>query len=239
MKTDRSAIAVGAFFVGQETEVRLSSDTLGRGTLLNFEDDLGLDDDEDAVRVVGHYRFKPRHRFTFSHFQTSRDGTAVASRDIQFEDTLFSAGTAIKTELDFNVTNLIYTYSFFQTPKVDLGVSTSVTFYEFDSTLFAPSIQTKEEGDGTAPFPAVGMRVGWAFKPKWMLRASFDWFEIDESDVEGEVIDILVGAEHQTWKKVGLGLAYNEVDIEAEQKDDQDDLDWEYDGFFGYARFNF
>ena len=107
------------------------------------------------------------------------------------------------------------------------------------SPLVAPQTQTKEEGDGTAPFPAVGMRVAWAFKPKWILRASFDWFEIDESDVEGDVLDILVAVEHQTFEKVGLGLGYNEVDIEAEQIEDQDELDWEYDGFFGYARFNF
>jgi len=239
MKTDRASIAVGAFFVGTDTEVRLSSDTLGTGTLLSFEDDLGLDDDEDVVRLGGHYRFKPRHRFTFSHFETSREATAIALRDIQFEDTLFSAGTTIKTELDFNVTSLIYTYSFFQNSKLDLGVSTSVTIYEFDSTLIAPATRTKEEGDGTAPFPTFGMRVGWAFKPKWMFRASFDYFEIDDSDVEGEVIDILIGVEHQTWKKVGLGLAYNDVSIDAENKDEGDEFDWQYDGFFGYARFNF
>ena len=72
-----------------------------------------------------------------------------------------------------------------------------------------------------------------------MFRASFDYFEINESDVEGQVIDILIGIEHQTWKKIGLGLAYNDVDIEGEQKEDNDEVNWQHDGFFGYARFNF
>ncbi len=49
----------------------------------------------------------------------------------------------------------------------------------------------------------------------------------------------MIVLEHHAWKKVRLGLAYNDVHIDAEQKEDQDELDWDYDGFFGYARFNF
>ncbi len=84
-----------------------------------------------------------------------------------------------------------------------------------------------------------GLRLRWAFNPKLRLGASFDYFEIEEGDVEGQVIDILVGVEHQTWDKVALGLGYNDVSIEAEDKEDRDELDWDYDGFVGYARLNF
>jgi len=239
MKADRGSIAVGAFFVDESTEIRVSSDILGTGTKISFEDDLGLDEDEEVVRLAGYYRFKPRHRIEFSYFKISRDGRATVLRDIQIDDTIFPAGSKIRTELDFAVFKTTYVYSFYQTPKLELGVSTSLTIYEFDSNLVAPATRTQEDGDGTAPFPTFGLRVKWPFKPKWMFGASYDYFEIDESDVEGQVIDILIGVEYQAWEKVGLGLGYNDVDIEGEQKEDQDELDWEYDGFFGYARFNF
>jgi len=49
----------------------------------------------------------------------------------------------------------------------------------------------------------------------------------------------LIVLEHQAWKKVRLGLGYNGVHIEAENKEDKDELDWKYDGFFGYARYTF
>jgi hypothetical protein len=75
--------------------------------------------------------------------------------------------------------------------------------------------------------------------PKWGFGASFDYFEIDESDVEGQVIDILIGVEHQTWKNAGLGFGYNDVSIDAEDKEDKDELDWDYDGFFAYVRFSY
>ncbi|MFQ6024417.1 MAG: hypothetical protein ACE5NW_17010 [Acidiferrobacterales bacterium] len=239
MKTDRASIGVGVFFVEESTQIKLSSDTLGEGTKIDFEDDLGLDEDEEVARLIGHYRFKPRHRIEFSYFNISRDGTATLLRDIQIEDTIFPAGSRVRSELDFTVFNASYAYSFYQTPKLELGVTTALTIYDFDSNIVAPLTRTQEDGDGTAPFPTFGLRVKWPFKPKWLLAASFDYFEIDESDVEGEVIDILVGVEYQAWKKVALGLGYNDVTIEAEDKEDLDELDWDYDGFFGYARFSF
>ncbi len=49
MKTDRISIGAGVFFVEESTEVRLSSDALGTGTLINFQDDLGLDEDEEVL----------------------------------------------------------------------------------------------------------------------------------------------------------------------------------------------
>ncbi len=125
MKTDRGSIGIGAFFVEEDTEVRLSSDTLGTGTKFSFQDDLGLDEDDEAVRLAGYYRFKPRHRIEFSYFKISRDGRATVLRDIIFDD------------------------------------------------------------------------------------------------------------------EVALGIGYNDVSLEAEDKKDQDELDWDYDGVFGYARLRF
>jgi hypothetical protein len=239
MKYNRRSIGVGVFYVEEDTEIRLSSDTLGTGTRFSFQDDLGLDEDDEAVRLVGHYRFKPRHRINFGYFKLSGDATATVLRDIIFDEEVFATGTAVKTELSFAVIKILYTYSFFQNTKIDLGVSTGVQIYEFDSTLEARSVGIKEEGDGTAPFPVFGLRFGWNFKPKLSLGASLDYFEIDEGDTEGQVIDILVGLEHQTWTNVGLGIGYNDVSVDAEKKEDRDELDWDYNGFFSYARFRF
>ncbi len=76
---------------------------------------------------------------------------------------------------------------------------------------------------------------------RYLSWASLDYFEIDEGDVEGQVIDILVGLEHehQTWNTAALGIGYNDVSLEAENKEDRDELDWDYDGLFGYARLRF
>ena len=78
----------------------------GEGTKISFEDDLGLDEDEEVVRVHGYYRFKPRHRIEFSYFELSRDGTATALRDLQIEDTIFPVGSRIRGDAQIEVENL-------------------------------------------------------------------------------------------------------------------------------------
>ncbi len=97
MKKDRASIGAGAFFVEEDTEIRRSSDTRGTGTRFSFQDDLGLDEDDEAVRLVGHYRFKPRHRINFGYFKLSSNATATILRDIIFDDEVFTTGTAVNT----------------------------------------------------------------------------------------------------------------------------------------------
>ena len=77
MKTDRLSIGVGIFFVEEDTEVTLSPSG-GLGTPVDFQDDLGFDEDEEVVRIIGHYRFKPRHRINFGYWDLSRDTTTNA-----------------------------------------------------------------------------------------------------------------------------------------------------------------
>lgn len=237
MKTDRFSFGVGIFFVEEDTEITLSGD-LGLGTNIDFQDDLGFDEDEEVLRFVGHYRFKPRHRINFGYWDLSRDTRTTLTKGIIFDDSFFPAGTKVKSDLRFTVINILYTYSFYQTPKLDLGASTGVNIYEFDSKIEAPAIATEESGDGTAPFPVFGIRAIWEFKPKWRLAASWDYFEIESGDTEGQVIDVLIGVEHQTWKNAGLGFGYNDVSIDAEDQEEGDELDWDYNGFFAYVRFS-
>ena len=47
MKTDRGSIAVGAFFVDESTEIRVSSSTPGAGAHISFQDDRGLGDRDE------------------------------------------------------------------------------------------------------------------------------------------------------------------------------------------------
>jgi len=47
MNTDRGSIAVGAFFVDESTEIRVSSSTPGTGAHISFQDDRGLGDRDE------------------------------------------------------------------------------------------------------------------------------------------------------------------------------------------------
>ncbi len=79
---DRFSLSLGAFFTNRDTDTRLDSETLGKGTEIDFENDLGLDSSDSVVRIDGHYRFSQKHRVNFSVFDLSRDSSATIQRDI-------------------------------------------------------------------------------------------------------------------------------------------------------------
>jgi hypothetical protein len=80
---DRFSISVGAFVTNRSTDTQIDSDVLGKGTVINFEDDLGLDSSDTVFRIDGHYQFGQKHRVNFSVFDLSRDSSATILRDIQ------------------------------------------------------------------------------------------------------------------------------------------------------------
>ena len=59
---DAFTLEVGAYAPEVKTNARLDSATLGRGTSISFEDDLGLDDRKIQAAVLGRLRLGDRWR---------------------------------------------------------------------------------------------------------------------------------------------------------------------------------
>lgn len=238
MANDRNSVNIGGFAADFQTELRLSSRTLGIGTKIDLEDDLGMDSDRLLARIDGYYRFSRRHRIEYSLLDVSRSGSVRVKRDITAGDLFIPAGTPVKSEFKMAVLKGAYTYSFFQNRKVDLGVSAGITGLYFDADLAASLIGT-EDAETFAPYPIYGLRLAYAFSRKLFLRASIDYFEIEQGDIEARVLDGLIALEHKTWKNVGLGGGYNAVDLEGENIEDNDEGSLEYKGLLVYAKIYF
>jgi hypothetical protein len=110
--SERASISLGAFLTDRDTNGRLDSDTLGLGTVIDAEDDHGLDSSDIVLRLDAYYRFNPRHRIDFSVFDLSRDATATIDESIQFGDEIFDINSTISSEYDLTVYKAAYTYSF-------------------------------------------------------------------------------------------------------------------------------
>jgi hypothetical protein len=234
---DKFKFSIGTFITDYDSEFRLTSSTLGKGTSLSFEDDLGLEESNEVIRLDGHYRFSPRHRLEFSYLDLSRDGKTVTTRPLIIDDTLFRRGSTLNTKFDFQVLKLAYAYSFWQTEKFDLSASGGM--YTFDIDLQVKSADGKKEsGDGTAPFPMFGLHLDYRLGKEVYFSTSFEYFVINESDFEGELTDARIGIEYRAFQNIGFGLGYNAVTIYAEDTDGDDEFDYEYDGILVYISWN-
>ena len=236
--SERFAISLGAFITNRGTETRVDSNTLGRGTTIVLEDDLGLDSSQTVFRLDGHYRITERHRLDFSLFDLSRDATHRIVRDIQYGDEIFMADATVSSDFDLAIYKLAYSYPFRQTDQGFVGVDVGLHVADVRITLDEPSIGQFESSSLTAPLPVVGIRGEYYFGPRLALSGNVEWFGIKINDIEGRLLDIYAGLDYKITEKLALGVAYNFVtfDIDARRSKFDGSLDWDYDGFLLYFK---
>ena len=238
---DRFSVSLGAFITDRNTSTRLDSATLGTGTGIDLEEDLGLDSSDSVVRLDGHYRFNQKHRVNFSVFDLSRDSSAAVQRDIQYGDRVFLLDTVVNANFDLTIYKLAYTYSVMQRDNGYLGVTLGAYIADSKIGLAEQSLGQVEVREITAPLPVVGLRGEHRFSEKWSLRASGEVFALEYGDFKGSLYDLYVGLDYQLFDRMAIGAGFNSVrmDIGVTKENASGDLDWQYDGGLLFIKFEF
>jgi hypothetical protein len=234
---ERFAVNVGAFVTDRVTEIRLDATDGMAGTGLDFEDDLGLDDENTVVRLDGFYRYGRRSRVDFSYFDLGRRTTENVILDIRYGDEVFSAGDTIRTNFRLDILKVAYTYSLLRSSRLDLGVTTGLHTMDIDASLTDSDGDT-DKGTSYSPFPVLGLRIAYQITPKWFFKASSEWLGVESKDTEGRLVDTQIAIEHNTYRNVGFGAGFNrfDLDIESDDEDTRGIFELIYDGLQLYTK---
>ena len=238
---DRFSISLGAFITDRDTDTRLDSDVLGKGTEIDFEDDLGLDSSDTVFRLDGHYRFNQKHRLNFSVFDLSRHSSAAIQRDIQYGDEIFLIDTVVKADFDIRIYRLAYTYSIMQRDNGYLGVTFGAHTADSKIGLAEQDLGQSEISEITAPLPVLGLKGEYEFSDRLTLSATGEFFAVEFDNVDGSLIDLYLGIDYQVIEHVAVGLGFNSVriDVDATKNDFSGSLDWRYQGALLFFKFDF
>ena len=238
---DRVSISLGAFITDRDTDTQLDSDALGRGTVIDFEDDLGLQSSDSVFRLDGHYRFNQKHRVNFSVFDLSRHSSTAIQRDIQYGDEIFSIDTVVKADFDLRIYRLAYTYSIMQRDNGYLGVTFGAHTADSKIGLADQNLGQSEISEITAPLPVLGLKGEYEFSDRLTLSATGEFFAVEFDNVDGSLIDLYLGIDYQVIEHVAVGLGFNSVhmDVDATKSDFSGSLDWRYEGALLFFKFDF
>ena len=238
---DRFSISLGAFVTDRDTDTRLDSDVLGRGTVIDFEDDLGLDSSDSVFRIDGHYRFSQKHRVNFSVFDLSRDSSATLQRDIQFGDKVFSIDTVVNLNFDLKIYKLAYTYSFMQRDNGYLGVTLGTHIADSKIGLSEQNLGQVEVRSITAPLPVIGLRGEYEFTDRWTFGASGEFLAFKFDNVDGSLVDLYLGIDYRITDHAAIGLGFESVyfDVDATKSNFSGNLDWRYKGALLFFKVDF
>ena len=89
---DRWTLEVGAYAPNVKTTAHFDSTTLGVGTSVNFEQDLGLDDRKVNAQILGRVRLGERWRIEAEYFGLNRSATNTINRTINWGGNIYPIG---------------------------------------------------------------------------------------------------------------------------------------------------
>ena len=238
---DKFTLALGGSNAGLSTEIRLDSRSLGQGTTLNFEDDLGLDASKIIPAVSFGFRFGRKHVFDGNWSKADRNTTSQALSEIRFGDIVIPGGSQVALSYDQAQFSLGYSYYFLRKDRWALGGRVGFRYLSLTTILTVRQLDLEEEGDTAYPLPFLGLSFRYGITQKWRLISNLGWLSVSIGDVDGSQYIINASVEHLTWKHFGFGLGFNASDVNADIDDGGEftggvDISSFNIGIFGRAR---
>ncbi len=245
-------IDVGGFFQKFDTTLRLDSPSLGTGTEVSLEDDLGQSAKRTSFRADGYLRFGRHGSLQFSFLTWNRSGSLTLSKDIQFGDHIYHAGAAASSKMRVTDAELYYGYSFVNTGEAELGFLLGVSTFFNSASLEASGFITGaggttcgctvlEDRSLVAPIPAIGGFFRYTLLPGFFFygRAK-ELPQVTVSGYRGSMFDGRAGFDVFFGRNVGIGGAYSYTKIKfARVGADTLEVDYRYSGPLVYLSLAF
>jgi len=241
---DKFRLNVGGFLPAIDSELIINSKTLGQGTRIDLEEDLGFDEDVSIVRLDGYWRFAKRHRLYFGYYGFDRDAIKTLEDQIRIADKLFDVGVSLYTNWEIDFLQASYAYSFIQTQKWELSGSFGVYYLDTAITLRGEgSISNGQggwiiagqvsEGESVGlPIPLFGLAAEYHITPKWRAKVGGRYFTLSIDEWSGSLLEASVNLEYLFHKNFGIGTGYTyfNVDVERDRETRISELDYTYNG---------
>jgi hypothetical protein len=207
-------------FVDLTTEIRLDSEELGKGTTLNFEDDLDLDPSKIIPSLSFEWQIARKHKLGFRWQDISRDSSSQALTEIDW------GGEVIPIEADislgFDITQYFVDYAYYPWVKERwaAGFGLGIRFMTLQVTLAWREENVDEEGSsdvkGTGPLPYLYFEYRRLLSDNWRFVAGLGWLKVSIDDIDGSQYIGRLSIEYLMGKRWGIGAVVNLAQIDVD-----------------------
>ena len=210
----------GWYNISSNTVIRVDSNNGDRGTTINLENDLNVDDEESTFYGTFSWRMSGRHFLEVEHFRLARSGLQTLSTEIKFGEEVFETGAVVDTYFDTKVTRVSYAYLLHDSSKFGVALIAGLHLTDLATgitelnTEFA--VENIEFADVTAPLPVVGITGAWRINEKWFLFGRDQVFRMDIADYKGNLDHFSAKLEYSAFEHFGIGLGYDLFDLKLD-----------------------
>ena len=233
-------LQLSAFKADADTNVRLDSATFGRGTQLNFESDLGINDSKTLPEFSFLWRINPRHGIEGSYVTLNRSGARTLSRTIQFGDAVYAVNTTVSSQFDSDVFRIAYRYSPINENGNELSLLLGAHYTTFDTSITSTLGTLSESASLDVPLPTIGARGKVRLAENWHLTGFAQLLKLKVGDYDGSLVNLNAGIEWSFLRQAyaGLGYSYYRYDLVSEKNDARGEFDYRFSGpalYLGFA----
>jgi hypothetical protein len=202
------------------TELRLDANNgTTEGTLLNAEEDLGLDDVINQGRVEFDVRMGERSHMRVDYFKLSRFHQQALPRTIEFGDFTFPEDTMFRTTLDWRVFAMTYTYSFFRGERFEAGLGLGLHIIQAKASGGQPGTLNRESESEVGIFPTIAATAAFRITNRFSVTARGQSFSAAPEGFEGTMSEYHLDLQYRWRKNLAFGIGYTQMVTELEVTD--------------------
>jgi len=240
-------LTFGSYFTAVDTDVSAEEDLENRGTRIDFESNLDFAAREELFRLEGQFLIKPRHQINFGYYELSRSASDILTREIEWRGQVFPVDAEVSGFFNTDVVELSYTWWWIANDTWVLGLNGGLQKIGLDIGV---DLATANSGRGVGTdvavdelVPLIGMEARRRITDQMMFRGvvrHIRWSDLgDLSKVA--LTDLSVGFEHQTFERLGIGLAFKllSFDLDVEKRFISGEADYSISGVEFFFRYGF
>jgi len=218
---DRLRLEINLLWASPSTKLRVDESPTLPGTEINAEDDLGLDDSQLLPQVELTLLPGERHLIRLSRFAIDRSAAKHLEKNISFDDQDYLVGERVDSILNLTMFGLTYGYRFIRTQQAEISASFGIQIADVETNAVVRNRVVRESENGVAPLPLLGIEGRYDFSPRWSAEARVQYLTVNETDVDGSILDARLGV---TWRMnpyllFGLGYRTFQIDIDSADED--------------------
>lgn len=235
----------GGMFI-ESSSTKLTVDGGVPGTEIDFENDLGFDDNANLSRFKFEWNFAQNHSARFGYYGLNRRASKVIDTEIIFDDEVYPINSTVDARFKTTFYEASYTYWLMARPKSAFGITGGIVTMSNKAELkIEPTgggATTEISGKSATDLPVVllgasyrhmfGENVLFTTDATFLPSVSYD-------NYSGSALNINVALEYEFLQHWGVGLAYDTfgIDFEAEGDNAIASLEYDIDGPQIYAKF--
>lgn len=208
-----------------ETNVRIDPDeAAGEGTLVGFENDLGLEDSRTLQRFGVQWRPFARHELAATYFSAPRSGAEQINRDIVFRDETYPVNAFVTTRFDLEYASATYTYWARRSERDGFGISLGVAGISMNASVTAErpgeTFTVTQTAETDVPVALAGVQGRVAFTRTILGEINVATLpRVTIGDYTGTALTGGARIEYRPVRWLGIGAAYHyfrlDVDVAA------------------------